>query len=74
MEKTETNQQLKLLLQIAKELRIYLWAKKYDFVVILGKQKKPEGYQLITSYCTNDPDTLYRFEKQSCEYPDPRKS
>lgn len=56
------------------EDRIYLWAKKYNFVVILGKQKKPEGYQLITSYCTNDPDTIYRFEKQCCEYPDPRKS
>ncbi len=54
------------------EDRIYLWAQKYNFVVILGKQKKPEGYQLITSYCTNNPGTIYRFEQQSHEFPDPR--
>lgn len=55
------------------EDRIYLWAKAANFVVILGKQKHPIGYQLITSYCTNDPNTVERFEKQSLEYPDPRK-
>ena len=55
------------------EDRVYLWAKNANFVVILGKQNKPTGYQLITSYCTNDPVTINKFEKQSKEYPDPRK-
>lgn len=55
------------------EDRIYLWNKENGFVVILGKQKHPKGYQLITSYCTNDPMTVNKFEKQSSEYPDPRK-
>lgn len=56
-----------------RENRIFLWAKDVNFIVVLGQQRKPTGYQLITSYCTNDPNTINKLEKQSKEYPDPRK-
>ncbi len=47
-----------------KEIRYYIWSEEHNFVVILGKQNRPIGHQLITSYCTNQEKTKIKFIKE----------
>lgn len=55
-----------------KENRYYLWSEDNNFVIVLGEQKNPSGFQLITSYCTDKPETIKRFKEEISVYIDPR--